>query len=33
MEKTYPEKLLKKLNYIAGNNGVGRVDLVENRVE
>ncbi len=26
-----PEKLLEKLNQIAGNNGVGRVDLVENR--
>ncbi len=26
-----PEKLLEKLNQVAGNNGVGRVDLVENR--
>ena len=26
-----PEKLLNKLNIIAGKNGVGRVDLVENR--
>ena len=30
-KKLQPEKLLKKLNEIAGNNGVGRVDLVENR--
>ncbi len=26
-----PEKLLNKLNYLAGKNGIGRVDLVENR--
>ena len=26
-----PEKLLEKLNLIGGKNGVGRVDLVENR--
>ena len=26
-----PENLLDKLNILAGNNGVGRVDLVENR--
>ena len=26
-----PEKLLEKLNFLAGKNGVGRVDLVENR--
>ncbi len=26
-----PGKLLQKLNMLAGNNGVGRVDLVENR--
>ena len=26
-----PSKLLEKLNYIAGKNGIGRVDLVENR--
>ena len=26
-----PEKLLEKLNLIAGKNGIGRVDLVENR--
>ena len=26
-----PSKLLKKLNHLAGKNGIGRVDLVENR--
>ena len=26
-----PAKLLEKLNFIAGKNGIGRVDLVENR--
>jgi len=26
-----PEKLLEKLNQLAGKNGIGRVDLVENR--
>jgi Argininosuccinate synthase len=26
-----PSKLLKKLNQIAGKNGIGRIDLVENR--
>ena len=26
-----PAKLLEKLNHIAGKNGIGRVDLVENR--
>jgi len=26
-----PAKLLEKLNYLAGKNGIGRVDLVENR--
>ena len=26
-----PDKLLEKLNILAGKNGVGRVDLVENR--
>ena len=26
-----PEKILNKLNVLAGNNGIGRVDLVENR--
>ena len=26
-----PSKLLKKLNQLAGKNGIGRVDLVENR--
>ena len=32
MEKKYkPELLLEKLNKIGGANGVGRVDLVENR--
>jgi argininosuccinate synthase len=30
-KKLSPEKLLNKLNILAGKNGVGRVDLVENR--
>jgi len=30
-KKLSPSKLLNKLNYIAGKNGIGRVDLVENR--
>ncbi len=30
-QKFSPAKLLEKLNQIAGENGVGRVDLVENR--
>ncbi len=30
-KKLKPEKLLEKLNLLAGKNGVGRVDLVENR--
>ncbi len=30
-KKLNPEKLLNKLNLLAGKNGVGRVDLVENR--
>jgi len=30
-KKLSPSKLLKKLNLIAGKNGIGRVDLVENR--
>jgi argininosuccinate synthase len=30
-KKLSPEKLLDKLNDVAGKNGVGRVDLVENR--
>ena len=30
-KKLSPEKLLKKLNHLAGKNGIGRVDLVENR--
>ncbi len=30
-KKLTPAKLLKKLNQLAGKNGVGRVDLVENR--
>ena len=30
-KKLTPSKLLKKLNQLAGKNGVGRVDLVENR--
>ncbi len=30
-KKLSPEKLLEKLNFLAGKNGIGRVDLVENR--
>ncbi|WP_440930249.1 argininosuccinate synthase [Candidatus Pelagibacter sp.] len=30
-KKLSPSKLLQKLNLIAGKNGIGRVDLVENR--
>ena len=30
-KKTTPSKLLEKLNGLAGKNGIGRVDLVENR--
>ena len=30
-KKLSPSKLLEKLNHLAGNNGIGRVDLVENR--
>ncbi|MDC3024648.1 argininosuccinate synthase [Candidatus Pelagibacter sp.] len=30
-KKLTPSKLLTKLNYLAGKNGIGRVDLVENR--
>jgi len=30
-KKLSPEKLLDKLNVLAGKNGIGRVDLVENR--
>ena len=30
-KKMSPAKLLKKLNQLAGKNGIGRVDLVENR--
>jgi argininosuccinate synthase len=30
-KKLNPEKLLDKLNDVAGKNGIGRVDLVENR--
>ena len=30
-KKLNPEKILTKLNSIAGKNGIGRVDLVENR--
>ncbi len=30
-KKLKPEKLLDKLNSLAGTNGIGRVDLVENR--
>jgi argininosuccinate synthase len=31
-EKLSPANLMKKLNKIAGNHGVGRVDIVENRL-
>ena len=30
-KKLSPSKLLEKLNVVAGKNGIGRVDLVENR--
>ena len=30
-KKISPEKILTKLNFVAGKNGIGRVDLVENR--
>ena len=30
-KKLSPEKILEKLNSLAGKNGIGRVDLVENR--
>ena len=30
-KKLSPEKILEKLNMLAGKNGIGRVDLVENR--
>ena len=30
-QKNSPAKLLEKLNQLAGKNGIGRVDLVENR--
>jgi len=30
-KKLSPSKLLEKLNVLAGKNGIGRVDLVENR--
>ncbi len=30
-KKMSPEKILNKLNFVAGRNGIGRVDLVENR--
>ena len=30
-KKLSPEKFLQKLNFLAGKNGIGRVDLVENR--
>ncbi len=30
-KKLSPEKILEKLNILAGENGIGRVDLVENR--
>ena len=30
-KKLSPENLLDKLNDVAGRNGIGRVDLVENR--
>jgi len=31
-EKLTPVKLMKKLNKLAGENGVGRIDIVENRL-
>ena len=31
IKKLSPAKLLQKLNLVAGKNGIGRVDLVENR--
>ena len=30
-KKLSPAKLLEKLNFVAGKNGIGRIDLVENR--
>jgi len=30
-KKMSPEKILTRLNFVAGKNGIGRVDLVENR--
>ena len=30
-KKLSPSILLKRLNHLAGTNGIGRVDLVENR--
>ena len=30
-QKLKPHEILEKLNFIAGNHGVGRIDLVENR--
>ena len=30
-KKDKPSKLLEKLNYLGGRNGIGRVDIVENR--
>ena len=30
-KKLSPEKILEKLNFLAGKNGIGRIDLVENR--
>ena len=30
-KKLNPEKILEKLNFLGGKNGIGRVDLVENR--
>ena len=31
VKKLKPAKLLEKLNFLAGKNAIGRVDLVENR--
>ena len=30
-KKLFPGNLLEKLNILSGKNGIGRVDLVENR--
>ena len=30
-EKLKPSKIMKKLNFLGGKNGIGRIDIVENR--